>query len=40
MHTDIEPFGNPDYCHYDTESEVLLGHLFAEQFEQFLEPVE
>ncbi len=40
MHTNIEPFGNPDYCHYDTESEVLLGHLFAEQFEQFLEPVE
>lgn len=40
MHTNIEPFGNPDYCHYDTESEVLLGHLFAEQFEQFLEQVE
>lgn len=40
MHTDVEPFGNPDYCHYDTESEVLLGHLFAEQFEQFLEPIE
>ena len=40
MHTDVEPFGNPDYCHYDTESEVLLGHLFAKQFEQFLEPIE
>ena len=40
MHTDKEPFGNPDGAHYDTESEVLLGHLFAEAFEPFLEPVE
>ena len=40
MHTDQEPFNNPDGAHYDTESEVLLGHLFAEAFERFLEPVE
>lgn len=40
MHTSEEPFGDVDACHYDTESEVLLGHLFAEQFEQFLMPVE
>ena len=40
MHTDQEPFNNPDGAHYDTESEVLLGHLFAEAFEPFLEPVE
>ena len=36
MHTDQEPFDTPDECHYDTESEVQLGHLFAEQFEPFL----
>ena len=40
MHTDQEPFDNPDKAHYDSESEVLLGHLFAETFEQFLEPIE
>lgn len=40
MHTDQEPFGDPDTAHYDTESEVLLGHLFAEAFEPFLMPVE
>lgn len=40
MHTNQEPFSNPDVAHYDTESEVLLGHLFAEAFERFLEPVE
>ena len=40
MHTDKEPFDTPDTAHYDTESEVQLGHLFAESFEQFLEPVE
>ena len=40
MHTDQEPFDTPDEAHYDSESEVLLGHLFAEKFEQFLEPVE
>ena len=36
MHTDKEPRGNVDKCHYDSESELLLGKLFAEQFEQFL----
>ena len=40
MHTDQEPFSSPDGAHYDTESEVLLGHLFAEAFEPFLEPVD
>ena len=40
MHTDREPFGAPDVYHYDSASEVLLGHLFAEAFEPFLEPVE
>ena len=40
LHTNIEPFNNPDKCHYDSESQVQLGHLFAEAFEQFLEPVE
>ena len=38
MHTDEEPFASPDTCHYDSESEVLLGKLFAESFEQFLTP--
>ena len=36
MHTNEEPRGNIDYAHYDSESELLLGKLFAEQFEQFL----
>ena len=36
LHTDQEPFGDPDTAHYDSESEVKLGHLFAETFEQFL----
>ena len=36
MHTDQEPFDTPDECHYDSESEVQLGHLFAESFEPFL----
>ena len=36
MHTNQEPFDTPDECHYDTESEVQLGHLFAEAFEPFL----
>ena len=39
MHTDEEPFGDPDTAHYDSESEVLLGNLFAESFEPFLTPV-
>ena len=36
MHTDQEPFDEPDTAHYDTESEVLLGHLFADAFKPFL----
>ena len=40
MHTNKEPSGNIDPCHYDSESEVLLGQLFAESFEQFLEKPE
>ena len=37
LHTDKEPFDEPDTCHYDTESQVLLGKLFAESFEPFLQ---
>ena len=40
MHTNEEPFDTPDTCHYDSESEVLLGKLFAETFEPFLAPIE
>ena len=40
LHTDQEPFGDVDTAHYDTESQVLLGNLFAENFEPFLDPVE
>lgn len=36
MHTNLEPKGDVDPCHYDSESQVLLGHLFADNFEQFL----
>ena len=36
LHTDQEPFFNPDGAHYDSESQVLLGNLFAQHFEQFL----
>ncbi len=36
MHTNQEPVGNVDADHYDSESEVLLGHLFAQTFKQFL----
>ena len=40
LHTNLEPtIQNPDTAHYDSESEVKLGHLFAEAFEPFLEPV-
>ena len=39
LHVNEEPFGDPDICHYDSESEVKLGNLFAEAFEPFLEPV-
>ena len=37
MHTDKEPTLNPDIDHYDSESQILLGRLFAEAFEPFLE---
>lgn len=37
LHTDQEPEPTADKCHYDSESEVKLGHLFAEAFEPFLE---
>ncbi len=40
MHTNQEPFDTPDTAHYDSESQVLLGNLFAQNFEQFLDPVE
>ena len=36
MHTNKEPTFNPDICHYDSDSEILLGHLFAQAFEPFL----
>lgn len=36
LHTDKEPFSEPDKAHYDSESQVQLGHLFANSFEQFL----
>ena len=36
MHTNKEPYGHVDTAHYDSDSEVLLGHLFAQAFEQFL----
>ena len=36
LHVDKEPFTTVDMCHYDSESEVLLGHLFAEAFEKYL----
>ena len=37
LHTNQEPFDTPDTAHYDTESQVLLGNLFAQAFEPFLE---
>jgi len=40
LHTNEEPFDTPDEAHYDSESQVQLGHLFADAFEQFLEPIE
>lgn len=36
LHTDHEPAGNIDTAHYDSDSEIQLGHLFAEAFEKFL----
>ena len=38
LHTDKEPFNKPDAAHYDSESQVQLGKLFAQAFEQFLIP--
>ena len=32
-----EPVGTPDMAHYDSLSEIKLGHLFAEQIAAFLE---
>ena len=41
LHTDQEPTeSEPDRAHYDSDSEVLLGELFAEAFEPFLMPIE
>lgn len=31
-----EPFDNPDIAHYDSLSEIKLGHLFAEEISKFL----
>ena len=31
LHTDREPIGEVDYPHYDSDSEIKLGHLFAEE---------
>ena len=36
MHTNMEPPGSPDGYHYDSDSEILLGYLFAEAFIPFL----
>ncbi len=36
LHTNQEPVGDVDTAHYDSESQLLLGKLFARQFEQFL----
>lgn len=41
LHTNLEPTpDNPDLYHYDSDSEIELGHLFAEAFEPFLMPIE
>ena len=39
LHTDKEPANSPDKDHYDSESQLQLGHLFAEAFEPFLMPI-
>lgn len=36
LHTDQEPWPSADTAHYDSESQIKLGHLFAEAFEPFL----
>lgn len=32
---DKEPIGNPDLAHYDSLSEIKLGHLFVEKFKEY-----
>lgn len=36
LHTDQEPTYSVDRCHYDSDSQIQLGHLFAEKIEPFL----
>lgn len=36
LHTNLEPLVEPDVYHYDCESEIQLGHLFAEKIEPLL----
>ena len=36
LHTNQEPHGDVDGAHYDSESQVQLGKLFAQAFEPFL----
>ena len=36
LHTNLEPNPSVDIAHYDSESQVKLGKLFAQNFEQFL----
>ena len=40
LHTNQEPYPTADTAHYDSESQVQLGHLFAQHFEQFLDQPE
>ena len=40
LHTNQEPVGDVDTAHYDSESQVKLGKLFAQAFEKFLMPIE
>lgn len=37
LHTNQEPFNNIDVCHYDSDSQLKLGYLFSQTFEQFLD---
>ena len=39
LHTNEEPTGEPDTAHYDSESQIKLGQLFAEAFTPFLTPL-
>ena len=39
LHTDKESRIDPELVHYDSDSQVELGHLFAEAFEPFLTPL-